>query len=62
MPLPILRMLDLARALARDPQLLILDEITAALPSDLAERVFEVMRRQKRARRSVLFITHRLPR
>ena len=42
-PLPMQRMLDLARALARDPQLLILDEITAALPSDLAERVFTVM-------------------
>jgi ribose transport system ATP-binding protein len=39
LPLPILRMLDLARALTHDPQLLILDEITAALPSDLAERV-----------------------
>ena len=37
-------MLDLARALAQDPELLILDEITAALPSDLAERVFAVMR------------------
>ena len=36
LPLPTLRMLDLARALARDPQLLMLDEITAALPSDLA--------------------------
>ena len=60
MPLPLLRMLDLARALARDPQLLILDEITAALPSDLAERVFAVMRRQKERGRSALFITHRL--
>ncbi|HEY8103350.1 MAG TPA: sugar ABC transporter ATP-binding protein [Gaiellaceae bacterium] len=59
-PLPLLRMLDLARALARDPQLLILDEITAALPSDLAERVFDVMRRQKERGRSSLFITHRL--
>ncbi len=59
-PLPLLRMLDLARALARDPQLLILDEITAALPADLAERVFDVMRRQKEAGRSALFITHRL--
>jgi ribose transport system ATP-binding protein len=60
LPLPILRMLDLARALARDPQLLLLDEITAALPSDLAERVFGVMRDWRGRGRSVLFITHRL--
>jgi ribose transport system ATP-binding protein len=60
LPLPILRMLDLARALTHDPQLLILDEITAALPSDLAERVFDVMRARRERGRSVLFITHRL--
>jgi ribose transport system ATP-binding protein len=60
LPLPILRMLDLARALTQDPQLLILDEITAALPSDLAERVFDVMRERRERGRSVLFITHRL--
>jgi ribose transport system ATP-binding protein len=59
-PLPLLRMIDLARALAREPQLLLLDEITAALPSDLAERVFGVMRAQRERGRSVLFITHRL--
>jgi len=58
--LPTLRMLDLARALARDPQLLMLDEITAALPSDLAEKVFAVMREWRDRGRSVLFITHRL--
>jgi ribose transport system ATP-binding protein len=60
MPLPLLRMIDLARALSRDPQLLLLDEITAALPSDLAERVFTVMRSRREKGRSVLFITHRL--
>ncbi len=60
LPLPMLRMIDLARALARDPQLLLLDEITAALPSDLAERVFTVMRDWRDRGRSVLFITHRL--
>ncbi|HMH41311.1 MAG TPA: ATP-binding cassette domain-containing protein, partial [Gaiellaceae bacterium] len=59
-PLPLLRMIDLARAMARDPQLLLLDEITAALPSDLAERVFAVMEDWRRRGRSVLFITHRL--
>ena len=58
--LPTLRMLDLARALARDPELLMLDEITAALPSDLAEKVFSVMRAWRDRGRSVLFITHRL--
>ena len=59
-PLPLLRMIDLARALARNPQLLLLDEITAALPSDLAERVFTVMSAARERGRSVLFITHRL--
>ena len=59
-PLPLQRMIDLARALSRDPQLLLLDEITASLPSDLAERVFTVMRTWRERGRSVLFITHRL--
>jgi ribose transport system ATP-binding protein len=58
--LPTLRMLDLARALAFDPVLLMLDEITAALPSDLAERVFAVVREWSGRGRSVLFISHRL--
>jgi ribose transport system ATP-binding protein len=58
--LPTLRMLDLARALAFDPVLLLLDEITAALPSDLAERVFAVVRDWSGRGRSVLFISHRL--
>ena len=53
-------MIDLARALAREPRLLLLDEITAALPSDLAERVFVAMRDQRERGRSVLFISHRL--
>jgi ribose transport system ATP-binding protein len=59
-PLPMQRMLDLARAMSRDPELLLLDEITAALPSDLSERVFTVMRDWREQGRSVLFITHRL--
>jgi ribose transport system ATP-binding protein len=60
LPLPFLRMLDLARALVFDPQLLVLDEITAALPPDLSDRVFAIMTRWKRRNRSVLFISHRL--
>ncbi len=60
LPLPLLRMIDLARALAHRPRLLVLDEITAALPTDLTERVFEVMDRQAASGGSVLFISHRL--
>lgn len=60
LPLELLRLLDLARALAHDPQLLLLDEITAALPADQAEHVFALMREWKQRGRSVLFITHRL--
>ena len=39
---------------------LLLDEMTAALPADLAERVLDVVKRQSRSGRSVIFISHRL--
>ncbi len=58
-PLAILRVLDLARALAVEPDVLLLDEMTAALPANLAERVLDVVRRQKQTGRSVIFISHR---
>jgi len=59
-PLAILRVLDLARALAIEPDVLLLDEMTAALPSNLAERVLNVVKRQGKTGRSVIFISHRL--
>ena len=37
-----------------------LDEMTAALPADLTERVLEVVGRQRGGDRSVIFISHRL--
>ena len=58
--LPVQRLIDLARALAHDPHLLLLDEITAALPGDSVELVFSVMSEWRDRDRSVLFITHRL--
>ncbi len=59
-PLAMLRLLDLARALARDPQLLMLDEITAALTTDQASYVFDLMQDWRDRGRAVLFISHRL--
>ena len=60
LPQPILRLIDLARALASNPKILLLDEITAALPSDMAEKVFAVMRRWRDRGHAVLFISHRM--
>lgn len=59
LPLATLRILDLARALAAGPDLLLLDEMTAALPTDLVDRVLTVVRRQADEGRSVIYISHR---
>ena len=56
----LLRLIDLARALASDPRILMLDEITAALPADLSERVFKVVRDFRSRGASVIFISHRM--
>jgi ribose transport system ATP-binding protein len=59
-PLASLRIIDLARALAIEPDVMILDEMTAALPANLTERVLEVIGRQRGGDRSVIFISHRM--
>jgi ribose transport system ATP-binding protein len=59
LPLASRRVVDLARALAIEPDVLLLDEITAALPANLSERVLQAVRQQG-ADRSVIFISHRL--
>ena len=60
LPLETLRVVDLARALARDPQVLLLDEITAALTADQAERVFALLTEWRKQDRAAVLITHRL--
>ncbi len=59
-PIRFCRLIDLARALASDPVVLMLDEITAALPADLSERVFAVARRWRERGHSIVFISHRM--
>ncbi len=60
MPLASLRIIDLARALAIEPDVLMLDEMTAALPANLTERVLDVVGRQRGGDRAVIFISHRM--
>ncbi|HEY7023546.1 MAG TPA: sugar ABC transporter ATP-binding protein [Candidatus Limnocylindrales bacterium] len=59
LPLATLRIVDLARALAIEPDILLLDEMTAALPANLSERVLQVVQ-QLGSDRSVIFISHRM--
>ncbi len=60
LPLASLRVVDLARALAIEPDVLMLDEMTAALPANLTQRVLEVVSAHRGGQRSIIFISHRL--
>ncbi|WP_307979533.1 ATP-binding cassette domain-containing protein [uncultured Acidaminococcus sp.] len=56
-----LQLLNIARAVAREPRLLLLDEITANLDSQTEARVLEALERAARGR-TVLSISHRFSR
>ncbi|HET7028338.1 MAG TPA: ATP-binding cassette domain-containing protein, partial [Candidatus Limnocylindrales bacterium] len=60
LPLATLRIIDLSRALAIEPDVLMLDEMTAALPANLTERVLETIGGLRGGDRSVVFISHRM--
>src|SRR5688572_14278403 len=60
LPLATLRVVDLARALAIEPDVLLLDEMTAALPADLTASVLDVVASHRGTARSVIFISHRM--
>ncbi len=60
LPLATRQLIVLARALAREPRVLILDEITAALDFGDREAVFLTMERFTRNGGLILFISHRM--
>ena len=60
LPLASLRLIDLARALAIEPDVLMLDEMTAALPANLTETVLGVVDELRGGEGSIIFISHRM--
>ncbi len=60
LPLSRRQMVEIAKALAKDPSVLILDEATSALTAADVDRVFEILRRLREDGISILTISHRM--
>src|SRR6201994_534851 len=55
------QLVEIAKALALDPRVLILDEPTAALESEEVEHLFEQVREIRARGTAVVYISHRIP-
>jgi ribose transport system ATP-binding protein len=53
-------LVEIAKSLARDPRLLLMDEVTTRIGGRDAERVFEILMELRSAGVSIVYITHRL--
>src|SRR3712207_337220 len=60
LPLSRRQMVEIAKALGRDPRLLILDEATSALTAADVDRVYRMLFDLKARRLSILYISHRM--
>jgi ribose transport system ATP-binding protein len=60
LPLSRRQMVEIAKALARKPRILILDEATSALTAADVKKVFEVLKRLRSEGLALLYISHRM--
>jgi ribose transport system ATP-binding protein len=60
LPLSRRQMVEIAKALGRDPRILILDEATSALTADDVERVYGIIRELKASGVGILYVSHRM--
>ena len=61
LPLSRRQLVEIAKALARDPKILILDEATSALTAADVQRVFALLRRLRAEGLAIVYISHRMP-
>lgn len=55
------KLIEIAKALYYEPDLIIIDETTTALSQEGRMKIYEIMKKQKEAGKAVLFISHDLP-
>jgi ribose transport system ATP-binding protein len=60
LPLSRRQMVEIAKALARNPKILILDEATSALTAADVERVFRMLKRLRSGGLAIVYISHRM--
>lgn len=60
LPIQRLKRLEVARALAAEPQVILLDEVLAGLTHGEAEIVLDIMRAKRKEGFAILFIEHRI--
>ena len=60
LPLSRRQMVEIAKALGRNPELLILDEATSALTSSDVEKVYDILHRLRDQGLALLYISHRM--
>ncbi|SHG25136.1 monosaccharide ABC transporter ATP-binding protein, CUT2 family (TC 3.A.1.2.-) [Kaistia soli DSM 19436] len=60
LPLSRRQMVEIAKALGRNPRILILDEATSALTADDVERVYGIIRDLKASGVGILYVSHRM--
>ena len=60
LPLSRRQMVEIAKALARDPKILILDEATSALTAADVQKVFALLRQLRAEGMAVIYISHRM--
>ncbi len=60
LPLSKRQMIEIAKALGRNPHLLILDEATSALTIKDVEKIYEILKRLRNEGMAILYISHRM--